>query len=298
MTSVYARNAVTNNFGIKSYLEVDEEGVPLQSQVPRSASVYTGTGNETVLLPITNNVVVSGALAAGPLTFNMTATYNYTGRQITISHLTTLANSITLDFGTGNIYSPDAVAPANSYVIPAASLPGSIVIDFTGYNTCVISGESGASPVTSETISFPISADASNELNSAAGLHVQWVTNSAIGINDSLFTLSGGSVANTCRDFTAVVAGTYEVSYDIFQVGVLASEIETAILVGATPILVTEGVQGLTGHHLSGKAIVDIAVGNVISVNSINSSGADAGGGANMVPSAEVVGRINIRKIA
>lgn len=298
MTSVYARNAVTNNFGIKSYLEVDEEGVPLQSQVPRSVSVYTGTGNETVLLPITNNVIVQGTLATGPLVFNMSATYNYTGRQITLSHLTTLTNSITLNFGTGNIYSPDAVAPANSYVIPAASLPGSIVIDFTGFDTCVISGESGSTPTTSEMISFPISADASNELNSAGGLHVQWVTNSLIGINDSTFVLSGGSVANTCRNFTVAVAGTYEISYDIFQLGVLASEIECTVLVGVTPILSTEGVQGLTGHYLSGKAIVDVIGGDIISINSVNSSGADSGGGANMVPSAEVVGRINIRKIA
>jgi len=298
MTSTFARNAISNNYGIKNFLEVDQEGRPLQEQVPRTVDVYSGRGNETIVLPYTNDVVISGALPAGPLVLDASATYNYTGRQIIISHLSTLTGSITLNFGTGNIYSPNAAAPASTYVIPAASLCGSITVDFTGYATCVISGMTGSTPSSGGMISFPINTDVSNELNSGAGLHVQWDTNAPNGINYADFVLIGGSVANSCRDFRANTAGIYEVSYDIFQLGVLASEIETAILVGATPILVTEGVQGLTGHHLSGSAIVGISVGQVISINSVNSSGADAGGGANMVPAAGSAGRINIRKIA
>lgn len=84
MTSPFATNAVLKKLKKQRWLEVDEQGVPLQRQVPQTYQIYSGQGNETITYDGSNCLVIENSLTSGVLTVDFSEMHNYCGRLATL----------------------------------------------------------------------------------------------------------------------------------------------------------------------------------------------------------------------
>lgn len=295
MTSSLATDNISRGLKRVSFLEVDSNQIPLQLQVPRSRTIYVGTGNEVIALPKTNTVNIRSTLAAGPLTLTCTDTQNYTGRIIELHTSSTLLNNMIINYGTGLFHTSGSPTTTSSITIPAGTPPFMLVFDFYDFGDCFVGSmaSSGSAVGATDCLSFPISTNALNELNSAAGQNVLWNPTGLEAVSDSSFTLNVGA-PGTVQSFTATKSGRIEIAYNIFFSGNLASEFGFILSKNAVDINVCSASQGLDGHQLSRSLVIDVVVGDLLEVSSVNASGPDSGV-TSFVPGNENVGRISIK---
>ncbi len=103
MTSRLATNFVTSIQGRLCYLQVDNDGFPLQRQVPQTVETYSGVGGVDYIPNGSNYLVVSG-LGTGVLNVDLTGDQDYNnmiGRTITLYVLPSAGNNVTVDITGG-----------------------------------------------------------------------------------------------------------------------------------------------------------------------------------------------------
>ena len=249
MTSEYSTNYIDSNLNTKYFLETDKNQRPLQKQVPKTYQTYTGTGNETLTYNGSDVLIINTTLAAGVLTIDFTQNKNLYGKTLEMIMLQPALNNIVFNYAPGQLYAP-GVAPAPTQTLPLGV--GPILVHFNFFDIDKAIGCAWDLPTgvfSSETsLTFQISTNGLNELNTALGQPVIWDTTT--GQNDSNLTLSG-PVPNTVNIFTVTQQGKYQITYDIEGIGSLASNLGDSILINAAEVTEMDATQGLTGQFLN-----------------------------------------------
>lgn len=313
MTSTFATNAVFKSLNKQKWLEVDNQGKPLQGQVPQTYQMYDGQGNETIEYDGSNCLVIENALTLGDLTVDFSAMHNWFGRKMDLVIRTTLANDFIMDFGTGTIIIPGVPTPLNSTTTPAGFGPASGIIVFFEIDQAalikspvvipgtILPGNDGQFlgtvagtvqwtdlPSTKpKTLSVPWLVDASNELNSPAKQEIIWNTASANAQNDTDLTITTDTV------FTVVTPTKYTISTSLYSVGNLDVSLIAGIAIDSSVILSNNTSLGLAGQSTTLSITRDLDVGQEISILMGNISGPDSGT-RSITPTDEVFGYLNI----
>lgn len=106
MTSTLATNNRSLPRGSrKNYLEVDENGIPVQLQVAQSVETYSGVGGVSIQPSGSDYLYVSG-LGTGVLNIDLTDNQDYNnmiGRTLTVYVAPSAANSVTVDITGGPV---------------------------------------------------------------------------------------------------------------------------------------------------------------------------------------------------
>lgn len=271
MTSTFATNFVSSKLSKKRYLETNSEGQPLQGQVPLTYQVYNGTGNETVVYDGSDVFVLDSTLAAGPLTIDFSDTQNLLGRSTQFIAFRALTNNCTMDFGTGSIYSPPSTVSANTFVLVPASSPTTLEWTYINTTTAVLSNSTAFPADPPKTLTFKISTDPTNDLNTITATRVQF--DATTGSNDTTLTL-GEAAPDLILDYTVVDATKYSISYSIFSVHDPSIALRGFIGINGDLYCYMESSLGITGQTLSGTLTIDLAPGDVIGVYVGNAAGA------------------------
>ncbi len=291
MTSSFAQNYIDSGLGTKFYLQTNKEGQPLQRQVPKTYQNYTGAGNINLIYDGSDVLIINSTLAAGVLTIDFTQNKNLFGRTMEMVMLQPALNNIVFNYAPGQLYAP-GVAPAPTQTLPLGV--GPILVHFNFFDIDKAIGCAWDLPTgvfSSETsLTFQISTNGLNELNTALGQPVIWDTTT--GQNDTNLTLSG-PVPNTANIFTVTQQGKYQITFDIEGVGSLASNLGASILINAAPVTEMDATQGLTGQFLHGEVVMNLNVGNTIAIQCGNVAGPNSGVNS-FIPVNVIQGRINI----
>jgi len=299
MTSTFATNFVSSKLSKKRYLETNAQGQPLQGQVPLTYQLYTGTGNETIPYDGSNVLVLDSTLASGDLTVDFSSMNDWCGRTLQFIVLRTLTNDCILDFGSGQVYFPPFSGSASSVTLNAAQTPTVAEMCFIDPTTAVITDNPTVAPqniipggpgqvlttnagtgivgwedpvsVAPKVLTFKISTDPTNDLNTNTATRVQF--DSTTGSNDT--TLTVGEIApGLATDFTVVDETKYSISYSIFSVHDPSIALRGFIGINGDLYCYMESSLGITGQTLSGTLTVDLAAGDIIGVYVGNASGA------------------------
>lgn len=313
MTSTFATNAVFKSLKKQRWLEVDDEGKPLQGQVPLTYQVYSGQGNETIVYDGSNCLVIENALTSGELTVDLSQMHNWFGRRLDLVIRSQLANNLVMDYGAGTILVPGVPIPLNSTTTPAGFGPVVGVIDFFAIDqavlvkspvtipTTIIPGNDGQFlgtvggtvewadlPSTKpKTMCIPWFVDPSNELNGPTKAEIVWNPSYGGSQNDTDLTITTNSI------FTVVTPTKYTISVDLYVSGNLDVSLGYGILIDGSPIVATTTSLGLVGQSASLSITRDLDVGQEISIVSENISGPDSGT-RSITPAREIDGYLNI----
>ena len=291
MTSEYSTNYIDSNLNTKYFLETDKNQRPLQKQVPKTYQTYTGTGNETLAYNGSDVLIINTTLAAGVLTIDFTQNKNLYGKTLEMIMLQPALNNIVFNYAPGQLYAP-GVAAAPTQTLPLGV--GPILVHFNFFDIDKAIGCAWDLPTgvfSHETsLTFQISTNGLNELNTALGQPVIWDTTT--GQNDSNLTLNG-PVPNTVNIFTVTQQGKYQITYDIEGIGSLASNLGASILINAAAVTEMDATQGLTGQFLHGEVVMNLNVNDTIAIECKNVSGPNSGVNS-FIPINVLQGRINI----
>jgi hypothetical protein len=133
MTSLVADNAkVLTPIEKERFILADRNGFPLNGQIPRTTQVYGGTGNETITINGSNNLLVAGALV-GTLTINLTSSAKVKNRQITIHVRGGVGQIVTVNFPVAPYvnYDNGAAGTITTKNIAVSANNQKMVIEFT-----------------------------------------------------------------------------------------------------------------------------------------------------------------------
>jgi len=295
MTSTIATNFVSSKLARPRFLETNENGQPLQGQVPLTYQLYEGDGDETIVYDGSNVLAVTQTLSDGPLTIDFTHMNNYYGRTVEIIVEQEIVNVLNLDFGDGWLYVPPIGTPIHTTTLPTGFSPMAAQITFydtdkamlvmnpvvipqriaPGSDGQVLTTVSGtaqwADPAAPKSLTFRWSTNAANDLNSSTAQQVLFVDDPAN--NDTDLVLGAGSVGGTIDQFTVATATKYTISYDAFIVADPSVAFRGLIGVNSDIYSYAESSLGLTGQRLSGSVTLDLAVGDLVAIYIGNATG-------------------------
>lgn len=134
MTSQYATNAVSSGLDREYYLQVTKEGFPLQKQVPKTIQTYSGPGNEAIIPDGSNYLLITGTVADGALTVDLTDLQNYRnmiGRSLTIACSGDHVGAINVDIsGNGRVFLSQTTATTGDVATIATTVAAVCTIHF------------------------------------------------------------------------------------------------------------------------------------------------------------------------
>lgn len=145
MTSTLANNNRSLPKGTrKNYLEVDENGIPIQRQVAKSLETYSGVGGVSIVPNGSDYLYVSG-LGTGVLNIDLTDNQDYNnmiGRTMTIYVDPAAGNSVTVDI-TGGPVARAFRLTADTGDIATITAGGWARLAFIDTVNCLIVGSAG-----------------------------------------------------------------------------------------------------------------------------------------------------------
>lgn len=314
MTSKVATNFVFSKLKRKHFLEANEQGQPLQGQVPLTYQVYSGTGGETVVYDGSDVFVLNSTLSGGNLVVDFSAMQNWYGRSTQFIAYRTLLNDCTMDFGTGDIYFPPFTGSSHNIVLTPTSSPATAKWVYVDPSTAVVTYNPSIPPsriipgsagqvlttnastgvvdwedpvaVSPKTLAFKVSTDASNDYN----------TNTAVPLlfeetllNDTTLTLLNPA-PNLVSIFTVTTKTKYTISYSFFSVHDPTIASRGFIGINSDIWCYQESALGLTGQTLTGSVTLDLDVGDTFAVYVGNAAGTVTP----LVPTQDYYGTINV----
>ena len=306
MTSPFATNFRTRRLGKQRFLEVDENGYPLQGQVAKTRQLYTGQGNETIEYDGSTSLIIMNALTDGPLTVDFSAMNNWMGRDMNLVLCEELANTFTMDFGTGTVIVPGVPTPLNSTTTPAGfgpvagmliffsttqaalvknpvTIPNTIIPGNNGQFLGTVAGVAQWTDLplgaTVKTLTLPWYVDAANELNSNTAQAIQWNTSDSLAENDTTLAITAGPIGpDAAQVFTTTEPGYVSISGELFFPGPLGTTLRTFVSIDSTVYCLTETAIGNTGQRSSFSLNRKLNTGQEIRIFCGNASGPQAPG--------------------
>ena len=307
MTSPYATNYRTNRLGKQRFLEVDENGYPLQGQVAKTRQLYEGQGNETIQYDGSTSLIIMNSLTAGPLVVDFSAMNNWMGRDMNLVLCQELDNTFTMDFGSGTVIVPGVPSALHSTTTPAGFGPLSGVLIFISINQAalvknpvtfpntIIPGDNGQflgtvagiaqwtdlppSGATVKTLTLPWYVDSGNELNNNTASAIQWNTADSLAENDTTLTITNGPIgSDAAQVFTTTDVGYYGISGNLFFTGPLNTTLRTFVSIDSTVYCVSETSIGNTGQRSSFSLNRHLDIGQEIRIFCGNADGPQAPG--------------------
>lgn len=318
MTSTFATNFISRGLERQKWLETDDEGAPLQRQVPLTYQVYSGQGNETIVYDGSNCLVIENALTSGALTMDFTQMHNYFGRFLHLVIKSTLANNFIMNFAPGTVIIPGVPTPQTSTTTPATFGPVSGVLNFFAVDQCmfikntltlpqtILPGNDGDVLTTDSGVvqwlppagggsaprllSFPILVDPSNELNFITQQPIKW-NEGGLFVNDTDINFTGQDL------FEIVTEGIYDIDVEFYSQGNANVGLTAAIILNGGSFTLAQtfsnlSLSGLTLHiygsfHLYPGGDIQILCGNRQGPDSSTQS---------ITPQGAANGRINIKQ--
>lgn len=134
MTNVLATNAVVpKKIDTEYFLRATKQGFPINSQVPRTYQVYSGTGNQTIDYDGSNEIRIFGQILTGPLIINfgpVRRIRNMVGRLVTLNIIAPISQTITLNSSPAFMMLNGTGLQQLSHVIPGDNVSKSVTIYF------------------------------------------------------------------------------------------------------------------------------------------------------------------------
>lgn len=142
MSNAKATNFVSPGLDREYSLQTDKEGFPLQGQVPRRIQTYSGAGNVSIVPDGSEFLHISGTVASGQLTINLTNTANYRnmiGRTLVISCTNQHIGAIVIDItGGGRVFVSQTTATTGDQATIATTVPAVCTIHFVSETVAAI----------------------------------------------------------------------------------------------------------------------------------------------------------------
>ena len=266
MTSSFATNFVEDKLSRVRYLRVNENGQPLQGQVPLTYQRYSGNGNTTITYDGSDVIVISSALSAGALTIDFSAMNNWLGRSAQVIVQTALTNSVILDFGVnGDLYIPPSATAVTSATLSSAISPVAAKVIFFAIDKAMLVTNSATNTYAGpKCLTFQVSTDAANDLNTASAELVAWVDDPTK--DDTTLTANAGSIGGTIVSWEPVDESVYDISYSLFIVGDPTIVYRAFIGIDSDVYAYQESTLGLTGQTLSGNLKIRLTGGELIGI--------------------------------
>lgn len=147
MTSNLATNAVLPGLDREYFLQGDKNGFPLNKQVPKTVQSYSGPGNASLVLDGSDFVVITGTVAGGDLTIDLTDNQtfnNLIGRSITFCVAPTHVGAINIDItGNGRSFISSVAAEVGDVATVATTVGATFTIHFvSAVHAAIVHGDS------------------------------------------------------------------------------------------------------------------------------------------------------------